>query len=731
MPAIHPPESDAFFPYGVAYYQPPVPLPKYWETDLKLIREAGLNAIRTNLYWSLAEPEEGKLDLSTFDRLFDLADKNGLKVIATLYQVCAPEWLFEKHPDSRYVSASGYAVDSGQHPDAAGGGYPGLCLDSQKVRDDMERYLRSLVEHYKGHPAIYAFDFIHEPTEEPIHAYFLDTWREMLYCYCPHTEEKFRGWLANKYGSLEGLNAAWHRRYSRWQQVHPPKTFGVYTDWLDWKHFSVEALADEIRWGRRIIKETDPDRRVVAHHAIWRIAYPFTTSSDIFTLSQCVDTYGASCYDVDEPNEAASACDALRSASRNGDFWGAETTGGSGPMFAWIGSDPSAMTPYAKPVTKEKINKHIWETIAHGAKGIMYWTWRPGLYANEVDAMGLTDREGLPTDRVEAASKIARVISENHDLFRYARVPKSEVAILYGLDSFLQAGMISTFKTHATDLRDFDSLINAHKLFWQESVPVDFVNKEQALAGKLAEYKLLVLPYTIVVTSDLGEKIKEFVHNGGIVLAEALCGYFTDAGWGAERCPGAGLDEVFGCKVVWRDLVKQCEVQIDPQVSGLGAVGPLGGYDILETLEILPGGQAIARSEHGKPVAALGRYGSGQAVYIGSLLMLKGENVASASARALTAALLQMARVSRPVLVTAEAGGIEARVLTHGSERLLFVLNHSETEASATVTVAAEGRLSSVVSLLDGKHIASRQAGADLELHVRLEPLEVSVMKLS
>jgi beta-galactosidase GanA len=725
--------TKMFFPYGVAYYRPPTPLQKYWEKDLRNIRESGLNMIRVSCFWSWIEKDEGRFDFTEFDLLSDLARKNGLKIIFTLYMVCSPEWIFEKYPDSKFVSANGIAIESDTTPDAAAGGYPGLCFDSDKVREKGEIFIREITKHYKNDETVLGFDIMHEPTEEPTHIYYPESWKERMFCYCPHSIERFRRWLEGKYGSLEGLNQNWQRRYSRWSQVQPPRAFGVYTDWLDWRSFAIDALEDELKWVAGIIRANDENRFTTCHHALWELSPPFIAASDMYKFSKTVDVYGASVYDVEKPSLVAASCDILRSFSKNGDFWIGETSGGSGPMFSFIGEKKKDIYAFAKEMSKDQIAKHIWGTIAHGAKGIVYWMWRPEIYTCETAAMGLTDREGNLTERVEAASQISNVINKETDLFIHGKSQRGEVAIMFSIDSFLQDGMISLFKTRGKEMKNLDSLINAYSVFWRENVALDFVSKEQVMLGALKKYKLLVMPYVNNVTSELGEKIREFVREGGTVFSDALCGYFTEGGWGCERAPGAGLDEVFNCNVVKYYMEDESEVMLqESKAAYLSAKGRIAGKNIREILEVYEGGKIVGKYKDGAPTAVLGKYGLGSALYIGTQIFLKPENTELSGMYALVKGLLRIAGVQPRFKVNGrkKETGVEVRILVRGSEGLLFVVNHRETAENVKITAKGLGKIDGLFDLIKGEKLKFKQAANSLTIDLRLTALEVRVFKV-
>ena len=561
-----------FFPYGVSYYRPVTPLQENWSKDLKNISDTGFNTIRVSAFWSRIEKSEGQYDFTEFDSISNAAAKNNLKVLMTLYIVNMPEWLFEKYPSSRMVSAAGRIHYSEHHPDAVAGGWPGLCMDCSEVMDRVQSFIKAITLHYKENDTILAFDVIHEPWEEPSQEYYIDSWKNGVFCYCNHSIDKFKGWLLKKYMSLNNLNHAWSRSYSNWNQVQPPRTFGNYADWLDWRLFSVEALTSESMVSGQSVKKYDPNRVTVNHGG--GVLNAFSSSADTFELAATVDIPGASNYSIKSPQDAGMTCDFLRSASpADGEFWIGETSGGSGPMFSFIGEDIEKFFAFGMPWSPEIQKKHIWKMLSHGAKGLMYWMWRPEICGCETEGMGFTDREGDLTTRVENARMISKVIMSDKEFFLNSKPPESKVAVLYNLNTSILEGFAATTKSVQgnaglfANFKDLRSLSGLAKICMDNSIELDYINDKLISGGKLSRYKLLILPYSICIGAKAAEAIKEFVKNGGTVVADALCGYFAENGWGAERVPAYGLDEMFGCKVLEYDYSMDYKVLFGDEVN--------------------------------------------------------------------------------------------------------------------------------------------------------------------
>src|SRR6201996_5192384 len=203
-----PPESAAapgapVLPYGAVYFRKTNPPAEDWARDHQTAAATGMNIFRHWFMWSAIEVAPGKYDWSDYDRIMDLAAKNGIKVVLEELVGCAPEWAFRKYPHARYLGSDDVVVNSTVSESSATGGFPGLCLDNLEVQALAQTFLVALVEHYRDHPALFGYDLWNEGTSFGGNPH-------RMYCYCEGSKRKLREWLRTRYGSLETVARKWH-----------------------------------------------------------------------------------------------------------------------------------------------------------------------------------------------------------------------------------------------------------------------------------------------------------------------------------------------------------------------------------------------------------------------------------------------------------------------------------------------------------------------------------------
>jgi beta-galactosidase len=674
-----------FFPMGVWYgggkarapmlERDPHSRREAWAEDLKKIRALGFNTVRAWIDWASAEPREGEYRFDTLDVILDLAEREGLRVFVQVYMDSAPEWVGRKHPDSLFVSANGMAI----RPESS----PGYCRDHPAVRKADNAFYRALSAHLARSKAFLGFDLWSEPH--------VINWANPTYipnpefCFCENTKRRFREWLRKKYSTLEALNEAWYRRYESWDEVEPNRlsTILSYTDYIDWKAFIAAKLGEDLRERRDAVKAGSP-RVIASSHAagvgLFASPHYWEGQSDDWTMAAQVDYYGTSFYPkhsafVDrDPQWRAALLDFTRSfgfAGGRGGFHIGELQGGFGTIALNV----------SPTVTPEDLRIWAWSALARGAKGIFCYAFYPMSTGYESGGFGLIELDGRLTERSREIGRIAALVDRHQQLFLGARPPKAQVAIVYNPLSHFVGGRqrAAAYGGPQGEVAGIerDSLLGAYKALFPLNLPVDFVHAEHTSLDELAQYRLVILPYPIMLPSQSAELLAKYTAGGGTLVAEARAGWSNERGRSSDVIPGMGLAEVFCARETAVETAPQGKTEIvwDSQMlAGLerGARLPARWYQ--ENLEPLGDrGRVVARFADGTPAAVAAQYGKGKTLLLGSYVAAAYQSAPSEAARRFYEALAAWAGVKNPLNVD---GGAEARWLETGSGRLLFLFNH-------------------------------------------------------
>lgn len=191
---------------GTQYYRPPFPESHYWATDVSRITEAGLSAVQLWVCWEWVDATPGALEFDDDDRLIDQAHRTGLGIALSTIAEIHPHWIHRIEPGSEMINNMGYVVVSSCRRESHFGLTPGGCFDHPGVSKRIRRFLETVARRHHDHPAVVGWDVWNELR-----------WNEQsdgLVCYYPDTLGLYRVWLADRYGDIDGLSAAWKRRYT-------------------------------------------------------------------------------------------------------------------------------------------------------------------------------------------------------------------------------------------------------------------------------------------------------------------------------------------------------------------------------------------------------------------------------------------------------------------------------------------------------------------------------------
>ncbi len=655
-----------------------------WKKDLEQIRDLGFPAVKTWVEWASSERTESKYDLDNLDQLLELADEIGLKVIIQIYVDSAPDWLGEKFPDARFVAQNGAAIPS----QAA----PGFCTDHPEIAKRVAAFYRAVAERAVKHRSFYAYDLWSEP--HIINWAIINYIPDAQFCFCKHTIAKFRAWLEHKYGSLQNLNTAWYRGFERWEQVEPPR-FGTilsYSDFIDWKNFISDKLADDLRERRAAVKSVDSQHLATSHAAapcIFTSPFGGDGTPDDWKMAAAADFYGTSIYPKHSSSAApwstlrrAGALDFIRSSGmRNNGFFIGELQAGFGTTGVKVG----------EPVTSEDMEDWIWTVIARGARSISIYAYYPMSSGYESGGYGLVELDGTLTPRSQRAGSIATLLNRHAEFFLKAKPAPAEAAILYNPAAHLVGGEQSGGIRGGVR----DSLFGYYRTFFDRNVPVDFVHVMDLETGAWGKYKLLIVPYSVMLSSKAAAEIERFVAGGGRVVAEARTAWNDERGWATPIIPGGGLHETFGCRELEvrpkaKTVIRMTAPLAQPS-SAAGVSLEFGGAIYEEVLKVTgAAARVVGTYQDGAPAVVVNRHGKGAAIFVGSFPGVAHEQQPSQGFDRFMGQVLQWASITSPVIVRDTTGKIslEIRMMDSEEGKLLLIFNREATERRPALELA-------------------------------------------
>ncbi|MDQ1511749.1 MAG: beta-galactosidase, partial [Actinomycetota bacterium] len=426
--------------------------------------------------------------------------------------------------------------------------------------------------------------------------YFPDRW----YCYCAASRREFVAWLKARYDTLANLNDAWSRRFGSWDHVQPPRVFEAVPDIVDWRQFWFDTLSRWLEARVLTVKSNDDITPVMTHVALSGFTGQLATHTlDEFTLTNHVDIFGTSSFPTwlmhDDHVEQLFNLETARDAAPGKPFWQAELQGGRGRR------DGDRSTSHPDP---DSVELWMWNALAAGASGVMFWQWRPELLGPESPGYGLCTPDGSVTPRVDAASRGASLCRLAEMDGRTLQPPS--VALLVSRRSALHAWATDR---HMDVYRD--AVLGAYRIFADLDVPVMILHEDQLTDGGVPDaVRTVYWPMPSVATDPMSEQLAAFVAAGGRLIAECAPGEYDSLGKRRPVVPGGALAKVFGVSQIETDAADEIAVAI------VGGMSLIGGWQ-RESLRVETA-TAVGHFADGSPAVTESRFGDGVAILIGT-----------------------------------------------------------------------------------------------------------------
>lgn len=713
--------DDAFFPMAVWYSggkarAPMLPSiapdsPRLWKKDLLQIKGLGFNTVRTWVEWNVGEPKEGEYHLDNLDLLLEVAHEVGLRVIVQVYVDSAPEWVGRKYPDGHYEAQDGQPIPS----QAA----PGFCFDHPGVRKAVLDFFQEVARHARKSPAFYGYDLWSEPAA--LNWARIGYKSEPMFCYCPSSIERFRGWLKEKYGTLDRLNEAWHRTFSDWNEVEPPRygTILTYTDFMDWRVYYGYKLAEDLKARNDAVKAVDAGHVTTSHAPnpsplARTLADPYDPTDD-FLMKNSVDYFGTSFYPkLTSPDRNWSlerrvlAMDLTYDMTRRPASSTADSTPPGNPQATrqgfYVGELQSGYgvhgTIIGSPVTASDLELWTWGMISRGARAINYYAWYPMNAGYESGGYGMINLDGTVTGRARHLGEIARRVEENADLLLQARPERAQAAIVFSPLVPLLGG----YDEEGSRTAIHEAVAGYHRMFFERNLPIDVLSSRELAQDDLQQYKLVIVPYPLMLTGEEAEVLKGYVAAGGRMFVEARPGWVDERGHAEPKIPGFGWDEMLGVRE--KQIIPGKEFAVKWGSAEFKALKFQEQFEV-ENRSARP----VAFTGEGTPIAYEKPFGKGSAILFGSFAGQENYEHPVAM-NPLGGILATWAGLAKPDIRAPAL--VELRQMYASRGRFVFFLNHGDKPASVEFTRGLEKPAKAIRELMTGEPIPA--SGKTLEL---------------
>ncbi len=501
---------------GTQYYRAPFPEERFWDDDMRRMKDSGLNTVQLWVLWAWVEARPGQFDFGDYDRLVATADKHGLQVVLSTIAEIQPYWIHREVPGSEMVNNLGHKVVSSNRNECHFGLTPGGCTDNPGVWERLRAYLEAVAKQYVNASNLAGWDSWNE-LRWNVHC-------DGLVCRCEHTLQAFYNWLDEMHGGLDGLNRTWKRRYDRWEDLLPGKNPGQpFTEMMAWEHFLTWKACEHGKARYDVIKAIDPNRPVTLHGGQPSTGY-CGNPGNMTTLDRGNDWFfadhldGVGCssfpkwFGIDDADFGL-RIETVRSAARGKHIWLSELQGGRSAQGLSI----------HQPVDAKSQQRWIWNGYACGADTILFWCWRDEVFCREAGGYGLIGLDGLAEERLAAMRVTGDVLSRYNDVLEQYKPCAAEVGVLFSPQSYYYY-----YAVEGNARLPQKGLSGYGRGLVRSSIPFSIVEEEHL--EELDRMQVLFVPRATALAAAVQEKLLAFVEQGGTLVAESECGAFDPAG---------------------------------------------------------------------------------------------------------------------------------------------------------------------------------------------------------
>ena len=531
---------------GVCYYPEHWPEGQ-WADDAKRMVAMGLSRVRIGEFaWSRLEPEPGRYDWDWLDRAIETLHAAGLGIILGTPTATPPKWLVDAMPDMLAYNSQGRPRGFGSRRH--------YCFSHEGYAQECDRIVSALAERYGAHPAVVAWQ---TDNEYGCH--------DTAISWSPAARDAFRVWLADKYGDVAALNAAWGNvfwsmEYRSFGEIELPNltvTVPNPAHELDFRRFSSDQV---VRFNRRqveILRRHSP-RRDVVHNFMG-----FFTQFDHHAVSEDIDVAGWDSYPLGfleqfwfsaeeklayqrqgHPDIAAFHHDLYRGCKDDGRWWVLEQQ--PGPVN-WARYNPAPLPGMVR----------LWtlEAMAHGAELLCYFRWRQAPFAQEQMHAGLLRPDSVDDLGAHEARQVAAEIAALPNTGRCAK----QVALVFDYTS----AWVTDIMPQGQGFSALRVAFEYYSALRRTGLDVDIVPPGADLTG----YALVVLPCQPIVPDGLVAKLATLTCP--VLIGPRGGSKTADFAIPPNLAPGP-LQDIMPLKVVRVESLRGSPVQwIDHVESGL------------------------------------------------------------------------------------------------------------------------------------------------------------------
>lgn len=651
-------DKSAFY-IGASYY-PEWWAEERWESDFKKMQELGFNCVRMGEFaWSKLEPSQGSYDFGWMERAINLAAKYGIKTILCTPTATQPPWL--RSLDKGILGADGRG-------DFKFGARKGYCTNNSTLLSYNDKIVKALASYFANNENIISWQLDNEPGYP-------------FSCLDENCRHAFHNWLEKEYKHIDTLNTAWGNAfwshwYTEWNQIEFPTIRGD-GNWnpgheLDYRRFFSDSYLSYLKRQTVILRDEIPGVSI------------FTNWPNTFWS---VDTYEAAADFLD-----ATAWDNYNAMPGISDY--RRQFGGSGihhdmsrcagPDQQFLIAEQAAQVPSAANSKGIRVQTYI--DIAHGARGVVYFEWRPPLGGSEQGYISVLNLDGTFGPAENQYRKMGKELKRIAPILGEA-ITEAPIAMIYDYDNSWHGGFWKGVRhpgRNGNSPVGYDEEVrNWYMGFKVLKNNIDVIPADR----EFSKYKMVVAPGMAIISDEQAEELNNYVVNGGILVLNNFAGTRqVDNKLREILAPGV-FGKAAGIRVIrtankgamagnYIEGIKDESAVIGYNIKFEGSDRLFKPNTLMDEIE-LHGAEVLATMKGGKmegmPAVTLNKYGRGYVVYAGA-------DCADVDYYETIAQLIADRFHIKPILDAPRYCEVVSR--TNGNKEYVFVINLIDKELS-------------------------------------------------
>lgn len=499
---------------GAAYY------PEDWDEaeqdkDIAMMQRAGIKVVRmAEFAWAKMEPQEGEYRFEWLHQVIDKLWKAGIYTMLGTPTATPPNWVEETDPDMMNLDESGRRYTHG--------GRRHNCSNNPTYRKYSAKIVERMAQEFGLDERVIAWQLDNE-----IYTYDSN-------CYCEHCRKAFAEYLENKYGTIDNLNRRWNLNlFSQWydsfEQIPMPRGYVWHNPHLryEWREFLGESHVSFIAMQAEILHRYT--KAPIGTDMMQCYGVPYEK------ISKHVDMIQFNHYD-DHTNQIKAAFwfDYLRNFKEI-PFWATETS------TCWNGgtTTPSEYRP------EGFCKANSWLPVVLGGGANMYWLWRQHWAGHELMHGAVLYSSGRPMHMFHEIEEVASGFKKAEE-FLSATTVKTDTAMIVSAKSRL---LMECQHIAETGDSKGDGLLRFYRYMNESGIRPNVLTAEM----DFTPYKVVFAPYLMTLEEDdLSERLKDWVKNGGILVAGPITDMRDDVGAKYTDREMGMLEDFTGAQMVYQ-----------------------------------------------------------------------------------------------------------------------------------------------------------------------------------